>query len=77
MRAAPWDSGGALLTKDRRAPIGKGQFLVKKGVSHEFVSPHPLEARARTHSPSRSRESLGVTKGISGGFSSIARLAKA
>lgn len=42
MRAAPWDSEGALLAKDRRAPIGKGQLLVEKGVSNGFVSPHSL-----------------------------------
>lgn len=45
MRAAPRDSGGALLAKDRRAPIGKRQFLVEKGVSLGFVSPHPLASQ--------------------------------
>lgn len=44
MRAAPRDSGGALLAKDRRVPIGKGQFLVEKEVSHGFVSPHPQDS---------------------------------
>lgn len=64
------------MAKDRRASMGKGQFLVEKGVSHGFVSPHPLQARARTHSSSQGRACLGLTKSISGGFSSIATLAK-
>lgn len=77
VRAAPWDSGGALLAKDRRAPTGKGQVLGEKGTSHGFVSPHPLQAGTRTHSPSQGRACLGLTKSISGGFGSTARLAKA
>lgn len=59
------NTGGALLVKDRSAPIGKGRFLAEKGVSHGSVSPHLLGwTRTRITPHPSGRACLGLTKGL-------------